>query len=152
MSKTSNKHPFDLSTLDIKHLRRIIDLMNDTKLSEFEIEREGIRLRLRRGGEAPTVSMTSTDVSSSVSQQPAAKQEQPALTAPLVGTFYQAASPDAAPFVNVGDKIKKGQVVGIIEAMKTMNQVEADKAGTVVQILVENGQPVEFGQPLMTLE
>ncbi len=123
-------------------------------LEELEIEQDGRRLRLRKPGlmMANMVASTPTAAAPAV----AAPQAAPAETghiykAQLVGTFYSASGPDAAPFVQVGTAVKMGQVLGIIEAMKTMNQVTADVDGTIQKIMVKNGQAVEFGQPLFVI-
>jgi acetyl-CoA carboxylase biotin carboxyl carrier protein len=138
-----------------REIRRLADLLRDYGLSEVEVEREGVRVRLRResGPGAPPPS-GSVAASAPVSAAAPAASEAHLLTieAPMVGTFYRAPSPDAAPFVREGDRVKKGQVVCIIEAMKLMNEIESKVAGRVVKVLVENTQPVEYGQPLFLLE
>jgi acetyl-CoA carboxylase biotin carboxyl carrier protein len=147
-----------------REIRRLADLLRDYGLSEVEVEREGVRVRLRRellplaspsaspdGSRAPAAAAPST---APVAAAAPGGGEARLLTveAPLVGTFYRAPSPDAAPFVRDGDRVKKGQVVCIIEAMKLMNEIESKVAGRVVKVLVENAQPVEYGQPLFLLE
>ena len=145
-----------------REIRRLADLLRDYGLTEVEIEREGVRVRLRR---EPAVA-AAPPAGSVVSASPAAVASAPAasaapaaseahlltIEAPMVGTFYRSASPDAQPFVRDGDRVKKGQVVCIIEAMKLMNEIESKVAGRVVKVLVENTQPVEYGQPLFLLE
>ena len=145
-----------------REIRRLADLLRDYGLSEVEVEREGVRVRLRREpapvtpipagpgvrGPAPPAGATPA-----VSAEPAADEAHMlTIEAPMVGTFYRAASPDAPPFVRDGDRVKKGQVVCIIEAMKLMNEIESKVAGRLVKVLVENTQPVEYGQPLFLLE
>jgi acetyl-CoA carboxylase biotin carboxyl carrier protein len=142
-----------------REIRRLADLLREYGLSEVEVEREGVRVRLRRELAAPSAAPA---VPASASVAPAlpmaaaasAAGEAHLLTieAPMVGTFYQAPSPDASPFIRDGDRVKKGQVVCIIEAMKLMNEIESKVAGRVVKVLVENAQPVEYGQPLFLLE
>jgi acetyl-CoA carboxylase biotin carboxyl carrier protein len=142
-----------------REIRRLADLLREYGLSEVEVEREGVRVRLRRDLAAPSAA---PGVPASASVAPAlpmvaaapAADEAHLLTieAPMVGTFYQAPSPDASPFIRDGDRVKKGQVVCIIEAMKLMNEIESKVAGRVVKVLVENAQPVEYGQPLFLLE
>ncbi len=142
-----------------REIRRLADLLRDYGLTEVEVEREGVRVRLRREPAALAAPPAGSAVSASAAAAPAvsaasAASEAHLLTieAPMVGTFYRAPSPDAQPFVRDGDRVKKGQVVCIIEAMKLMNEIESKVAGRVVKVLVENTQPVEYGQPLFLLE
>jgi acetyl-CoA carboxylase biotin carboxyl carrier protein len=139
-----------------REIRRLADLLRDYGLTEVEVEREGVRVRLRREPAAPSagsVVAAPAAASPAVSAVPAASEAHLlTIEAPMVGTFYRAPSPDAQPFVRDGDRVKKGQVVCIIEAMKLMNEIESKVAGRVVKVLVENTQPVEFGQPLFLLE
>ena len=142
-----------------REIRRLADLLRDYGLTEVEVEREGVRVRLRREPAAPAASSAGSVVAAPAAASPAvsavpAASEAHLLTieAPMVGTFYRAPSPDAQPFVRDGDRVKKGQVVCIIEAMKLMNEIESKVAGRVVKVLVENTQPVEYGQPLFLLE
>ncbi len=142
-----------------REIRRLADLLRDYGLTEVEVEREGVRVRLRREPAAvaapPAVSGAPAPASSAVAVAATPKANEAHLLtieAPMVGTFYRAPSPDAQPFVRDGDRVKKGQVVCIIEAMKLMNEIESKVAGRVVKVLVENTQPVEYGQPLFLLE
>ena len=145
-----------------REIRRLADLLRDYGLTEVEVEREGVRVRLRRepaalaapsAGSAAATSAAAAAASPAVSAEPAASEAHLlTIEAPMVGTFYRAPSPDAQPFVRDGDRVKKGQVVCIIEAMKLMNEIESKVAGRVVKVLVENTQPVEYGQPLFLLE
>ena len=142
-----------------REIRRLADLLRDYGLTEVEVEREGVRVRLRREPGAPAVPSAGSVVAAPAAASPVvsaapAASEAHLLTieAPMVGTFYRAPSPDAQPFVRDGDRVKKGQVVCIIEAMKLMNEIESKIAGRVVKVLVENTQPVEYGQPLFLLE
>ena len=139
-----------------REIRRLADLLRDYGLTEVEVEREGVRIRLRRDL-APAPSTSTAIPASSAAPTPAAIGTIPeahllTIEAPMVGTFYRSPSPDAQPFVRDGDRVKKGQVVCIIEAMKLMNEIESKVAGRVVKVLVENAQPVEYGQPLILLE
>jgi acetyl-CoA carboxylase biotin carboxyl carrier protein len=143
-----------------RELRRLAELLREYDLTEIEVEREGVRVRLRRGHAPVAVPAAAAPPAPA----PVAALPLPApasagdaahlltIEAPMVGTFYRAASPDTPPFVVEGDRVKKGQVVCIIEAMKLMNEVEAKVAGRLVSVLVENAQPVEYGQPLFLLE
>ena len=143
-----------------REIRRLADLLRDYSLTEVEVEREGVRIRLRRDLPPPAVPSAGpvpappTAATAPTPLEATAAGEAHLLTveAPMVGTFYRAPSPDAPPFVRQGDRVKKGQVVCIIEAMKLMNEIESKVAGRVVKVLVENTQPVEYGQPLFLLE
>ena len=143
-----------------REIRRLADLLREYGLTEIEIEREGVRVRLRRELAGPVAAPTAAAASAAPAQVEAVAAAMPAasqahlltIEAPMVGTFYRAPSPDAQPFVREGDRVKKGQVVCIIEAMKLMNEIESKVAGRVVKVLVENSQPVEYGQPLFLLE
>jgi acetyl-CoA carboxylase biotin carboxyl carrier protein len=146
--RTAQSAPYDEQT--IRGLARLLD---ETGLTEIEIERAGERIRIGRTARAVTVS---TPALGQVPVTPVAAAD-PAkhpgvVPSPMVGTAYLAPSPGAKPFVEVGQAVKAGDTVLIIEAMKTMNQIPAPRGGTVTQILVEDGQPVEFGEPLMIIE
>jgi acetyl-CoA carboxylase biotin carboxyl carrier protein len=151
--------------VDLREIRRLAELLKEYGLSEVEVDRKGVRIRLRR--EAPPVAAAASGrigaapaspaiaISAAGAAAPASGANEAHLLtieAPMVGTFYRAPSPDAQPFVRDGDRVKKGQVVCIIEAMKLMNEIESKVAGRVVKVLVENSQPVEYGQPLFLLE
>ncbi|ABX88132.1 acetyl-CoA carboxylase biotin carboxyl carrier protein subunit [Yersinia pestis] len=154
--------------MDIRKIKKLIELVEESGISELEISEGEESVRISRAPAAPNYPMM---------QQPyafAAPQQQPALAAavapapvaeaapaaisghivcsPMVGTFYRTPSPDAKAFVEVGQKVSVGDTLCIVEAMKMMNQIEADKSGTVKAILVENGQPVEFDEPLVVIE
>ncbi len=138
-------------------IRRLAALLEETGLSEIEFEADGKRIRVGRGGgsvaagPAPT---TATPAGAPVPGAPPGAEAVPAgaVTSPMVGTVYMAAEPGAASLVKVGDKVTEGQTLLIIEAMKVMNPLASPRAGTVTQILVDDGQPVEFGEPLLILE
>jgi acetyl-CoA carboxylase biotin carboxyl carrier protein len=140
--------------VNLKELRALLRLLEKRNVSEFEFEDAQIRFRLVRGGEGrkiarsepPPVLSSPGSAAAGVPASPSDATE--FVTSPFVGTFYRSASPDAPPFVDVGSKIREGQALCIIEAMKLMNEIEADCAGTILDILVENGKPVEFGQKL----
>lgn len=155
--------------MDLQFVRKCIKIVNDAQIAELEIEEDGKRLRITRSF-APDASSLAVAVppvqhvqAAAPMAAPSAPVDAPAPAAPpaashhevrspIVGTFYRSSSPDAAPFVQVGDMVSKGQVVGIIEAMKIMNEIESDAAGRVVKILVDNAQPVEYNQPLLLVE
>ena len=135
-------------------VRKLAALLKDTGLSEIEFESEGQRIRVNSGQGVPMVQMPAAAAPAAVAA-PAAKPDGPpagALTSPMVGTAYLAAEPGAAPFVKVGDRVNKGQTVLIIEAMKVMNPIQAPVAGVVKDILITDGQPVEFGEALMIIQ
>ena len=144
-----------------REIRRLADLLRDYGLTEVEVEREGVRVRLRRelaagrGSDRRRGLRARRGVGVLGGRRGArrrARRISSRSRRPMVGTFYRAPSPDAQPFVREGDRVKKGQVVCIIEAMKLMNEIESKVAGRVVKVLVENAQPVEYGQPLFLLE
>ena len=142
--------------MDIEYIKQIADVMEEKSLTELAIEDNGQKISLKKGSFSsaavvtPVVEQLIEVEEEKVSEQPSKKATP--ITSPMVGTFYSAASPDAEPFVQVGDVIRPGQVVCIIEAMKLMNEIEADVSGKVVEICVENGQTIEFGQVLMYIE
>ena len=128
-------------------VEEVVDLATRHNLAELEVEAGGTRIRVVRERAAVMLPRHAED-RRAVEDVAAAAANLVTIEAPMVGTFYRASAPDAAPFVNEGDIVKEGQVLCIIEAMKLMNEIEAKAAGRVERILVENGQPVEYGQPL----
>ncbi len=150
--------------MDLRKLKTLIDLVSDSNVSELEItEAEGkVRIVKSMGVVAPVVMQQAAPVA--VASAPVAAPavvETPAapvapaghpIKSPMVGTFYRSSSPGAAPFVQIGSVVKEGDTLCIIEAMKILNEIESDKSGTVTQILCENGQAVEYGQPLFIIE
>ena len=154
------QNPGDI--FDVKKVRRLIELMKEHDLSELDLKQADNRVRIRRGGEvvaysAPAVAAARPAVASQAAE-PAAAAPSAAdarmlvVKSPMVGTFYRASGPDAAPFVKVGDRIGPEKTVCIVEAMKVFNEIPAGVSGQVVAILVENGAPVEFGQPLIKVD
>jgi acetyl-CoA carboxylase biotin carboxyl carrier protein len=133
-------------------LDELAQWLEGSAMAEVEIEHEGLKLRLKKPGVEGVYAAAPAPIAAAPAV-PVAAPEAPANTfnSPLVGTFFAASSPEAAPFVTVGARVEVGQVLGIIEAMKTMNQLTAESAGTVQKILVKNGSPVEFGQPLFVI-
>jgi len=150
--------------MDLRKLKTLIDLVSDSNVSELEItEAEGkVRIVKSMGVAAPVVLQQSAPVlAAPVAVAAAPVAEAPvvaepavghAVKSPMVGTFYRSSSPGAAPFIQIGSVVKEGDTLCIIEAMKILNEIESDKAGTVTQILCENGQAVEYGQPLFIVE
>jgi len=139
-------------------IRDLARLLEETGLSDIEVEQDGMRIRVGRGGgrgvNAPSaMPAPPASAPAPIAAAPADPAKHPgAVASPMVGTAYMAPSPGAKPFVDVGSTVKAGETLLIIEAMKTMNQIPAPRSGTVTQILVEDGQPVEFGEALLIIE
>ena len=152
--KTAAKFKSDDSAL----IRELALLLDETSLTEIEIERAGLRVRVARNLSIAASVPASVQVPAAAPSSPAPvasadiAKHPGAVPSPMVGTAYWASEPGAKPFVEVGAKVSVGQTLLIIEAMKTMNQIPSPRAGTVTQILVEDGQPVEFGEPLVIIE
>lgn len=144
--------------MEFKEIKQIVDLMKRSDLSEFELEKESFRLRICRGAShaafvpAPVQNTAPAPVALTEALTEARPADESKLVkSPMVGTFYAAPSPDSSPFVKVGDTVGEDSVLCIIEAMKVMNEIKAEKRGAIAEILVENGESVEFGQPLFRL-
>lgn len=153
--------------MDLRKLKKLIDLVQESGIAELEITEGEEKVKIVRGGvatvapahgSAPLPPAAPAAAAASAATGPAAPATEPSsapeghvVKAPMVGTFYRSPSPDSKAFVEVGQTIKEGQTICIIEAMKLMNEIEADASGVVKAILVENGQPVEYGQPLFIL-
>ena len=154
--------------MDLRKLKTLIDLVSESNISELEITEADGKVRIVKAdpaaamaqpiyAHAPAAPAISAAPPMAVPAAAAAPAAAPVETghvvkSPMVGTFYRASGPNAKPFGDVGQQIKEGEPICIIEAMKIMNEIEADKTGTITKILVENGQPVEFGQPLFVIE
>jgi len=155
--------------LDLKQIKQIIDLMKRSELTEFAVEEEGFKLKIRRGpngfpvvasngGPSPSATpepMTSAPISGGPATATSDAKEEPGITyikAPMVGTFYRSPSPESPPFVEANAKVTENTVICIIEAMKIMNEIQAEAKGTVLDVMVENGQPVEYGQRLFKIK
>ena len=149
--------------MDLRKLKKLIDLVEESGIAELEITEGEEKVRINRGGTATVTStvapavtalpaITSTPaIANGELALPAPPPDGHVLKAPMVGTFYRSASPGAKPFVEIGQAVTKGETVCIIEAMKLLNEIEADRSGTIKAILVENGQPVEYGHPLIVI-
>jgi acetyl-CoA carboxylase biotin carboxyl carrier protein len=151
---TTKSKPGDTSR-DSALIRELALLLDETNLTEIEIERAGLRVRVARNiSIAAAASYHPAPQASAANPPPAADiaKHPGVVPSPMVGTVYWASEPGAKPFVEVGAKVTAGQTLLIIEAMKTMNQIPSPRAGTVTQILIEDGQPVEFGEPLVIIE
>lgn len=168
--------------MDLKEIRQIVDLMTKNGLTFFHMEREGVKLKLRRGGDfeavkdllshlpaampqpmamaAPAMAMPVQSVApapnaGAAAEIPAASASEPSgptINSPMVGTFYRSPAPGEKSFVNIGDQVDENTTVCIIEAMKVMNEIKAEARGTVVRVLAEDGKPVQYGQPLFELK
>ena len=155
--------------MDLRKLKKLIDLVQESGIAELEITEGEEKVKIVKGGAVVVSSATlpAAPVAPAVAAAPPAAPAAPSVAAapaepepgqeghvvkaPMVGTFYRSSSPDAKPFIEVGQAVKEGDTICIIEAMKLMNEIEADASGVVKAILVENGQPVEYGQPLFIL-
>ena len=152
--------------MDLRKLKTLIDLVSESNISELEITETEGKVRIVKGGTAAPVQYVQTlatpAAAPAIGAAPAATSPAAApaeaaasghaVKSPMVGTFYRSSSPGAPAFVEIGSQVKEGDTVCIIEAMKILNEIEADKAGTVTQILVENGQAVEYGEPLFKIK
>lgn len=157
--------------MNLKEIKELIDILKDTDVSEIELEKAGTKIRIKMSAEGPVQFVEHVSVperrqdgpvravspvspphrEAETKDEPEAKNVM-VVNSPIVGTFYRSPSPDSPSYVEVGDVVKKGQVLCIIEAMKLMNEIEADVSGKIVKILAENAQPVEYGEPLFHIE
>ncbi|MEK7953511.1 acetyl-CoA carboxylase biotin carboxyl carrier protein [Luteolibacter soli] len=154
--------------MDLKEIRKIVELMNEHGLTLFDMSKEGFQLKLRKGQDveslrgllgslpaaAPAYAPAPAAAPAAAAATPAAapKEEGTAITSPMVGTFYRKPGPDSPDFVNVGDAVSEGQTLCIIEAMKVMNEIKAEKSGTITAILVNDATPVQFGDALFRIK
>ena len=155
--------------MDLKDIKAIIDLMKKNSVSEFELEKQDFKIRLKRGPSngggtsvsyedapvltyvPPTVAVPTPGMPVPAAAAPATASSELDIKSPMIGTFYRAPSPESAPYIEVGAEVNPETVVCIIEAMKVMNEIKAEAKGIITQVLVENAKPVEFGQPLFKL-
>jgi acetyl-CoA carboxylase biotin carboxyl carrier protein len=147
-AKTAEARP----AIDKELIRELAQLLDETKLTEIEIERDGLRVRVGRGATAVAAAVPAAPVPAAAAAPTDPAKHPGAVTSPMVGTAYMGPAPGAKPFVDVGSKVVAGETLLIVEAMKTMNQIPAPRSGTVTKILIEDAQPVEFGEPLMIIE
>ncbi|MBU2541178.1 MAG: acetyl-CoA carboxylase biotin carboxyl carrier protein [Candidatus Omnitrophica bacterium] len=152
--------------MNIREIKEMLSLMNENNLAEFEFEKDGMRIRLKKGtGSQYEVSTTQPDGEQTKEILDAQKQQAKSsseaskevkglieIKVPMVGTFYRAPSPETPPYIEVGQVISKGQIICIVEAMKLMNEIKSEHKGKIVEILVNNAEPVEYGQVIMRLE
>ena len=151
--------------MDLDHLKQILDLVREHELSEFEVEQDGLRLKVKKHASGTVVTVPATVAAPMMAPSPAAASAPPVavggapevdvelavVKSPIVGTFYRSAEPGAPPFVEVGTTVKKGQVLCIIEAMKLMNEIDCEYDGEIVNVYVENGQAVQYGERLFAI-
>ncbi len=145
---------------DVKRIRRLVELMNEHELAEIDLRQADQRIRLKKGGEPivtlgdarPTTSTAPVAAGDHALAAAKAQEDLVVIKSPMIGTFYASASPETPPFVKVGDHVGPTSPVCIIEAMKVFNEIPAEVSGQVVAVLVENGEPVEFGQPLFKID
>jgi acetyl-CoA carboxylase biotin carboxyl carrier protein len=158
--------------VDISDLKEILRILEEQDITEFELEQDGVKLRVCRASTAPVTAVVHAPVAAAAAASspapppapiaapapvapdtaaPAAGPSGTVVKSPIVGTFYRAPDPNSPPFVSVGDRVKVGQVLCIVEAMKLMNEIEAELAGEVLAVHPENGQPVQYGDPLFTI-
>ena len=153
--------------MDFDQLKQILDLVREHELSEFEVEQDGLRLKIRKDASGAFVQVPMQHVHAPAAPAPAAPAAPAAVSAPagtaevdvtlavvkspIVGTFYRSSEPGAPPFAEVGTAVKKGQVLCIIEAMKLMNEIDSEYEGEIVNVYVENGQPVQYGERLFAI-
>jgi acetyl-CoA carboxylase biotin carboxyl carrier protein len=158
--------------MNLKELKELIEFLEEKNIAEFELERGDVKVRIRRAGEhpvahaqgeprfyavapapapAPEIGAAPVTTAPAAPVQPAAEEGLHMVKSPIVGTFYEAPSPGAPPFVKAGDQVEVGQVLCIVEAMKLLNEIESDVAGEIVKKLASNGQPIEYGQDLFVI-
>lgn len=150
------------SGIDQQLIRDLAEILNETNLSEIEVEQDDLRVRVSRQvavqpfihaqAPAPAAAAPAQPAAAAAAEKPAGTDNKNAVPSPMVGTIYMAPAPGAKPFIEVGQTVKQGQTLLIVEAMKTMNQIPSPRSGTVTAILVEDSQPVEFGEPLVVIE
>jgi len=151
--------------LDLDQLKKILDLVREHELAEFEVEHDGLRLKIRKDSAGTIMTHTMEQPTTAAPAVPIAAPQAPAaapvlaedeielavVKSPIVGTFYRSAEPGAAAFVEIGSTVKKGQVICIIEAMKLMNEIDSEYEGEIINVYVENGQPVQYGERLFAI-
>ncbi|MBM4146006.1 MAG: acetyl-CoA carboxylase biotin carboxyl carrier protein [Nitrospira sp.] len=143
--------------MELEDLKELLELLKDTDITELQVEKDGTKVKIKREKIFSSLEMPLHKPSAALREKITAEAEEETqrlvtITSPIVGTFYRTPSPEAVPFVEIGAKVNKGQVLCIVEAMKLMNEIESDVDGIVVKILVESGQPVEYGEPLFLID
>lgn len=149
--------------MNLEEIKQLIDLANESGVAEIEVQRGENRVRIRRavvgvqdyvvsgGSGAPALAPPPNEPAAIATEKPAADANLITVKSPIVGTYYESSSPGSAPFVSIGDSVKPGQVLCIIESMKLMNEIECEHSGIIVSVFMENAQPVEYGEPLMAI-
>jgi acetyl-CoA carboxylase biotin carboxyl carrier protein len=141
--------------MELEDLKELIEYLKETDITEISIEKDGIKVKIKREKILSPMDISVQKLGSLHEKVTGETEEETrviTVTSPIVGTFFRAPSPEADPFVETGSKVKKGQVLCIVEAMKLMNEIESEVDGDVIKILVDNGQPVEYGEPLFLIE
>jgi acetyl-CoA carboxylase biotin carboxyl carrier protein len=141
--------------MELEDLKELIEYLKETDITEISIEKDGIKVKIKREKILSPMDISVQKLGSLHEKVTGETEEETrviTVTSPIVGTFFRAPSPEADPFVETGSKVKKGQVLCIVEAMKLMNEIESEVDGVVIKILVDNGQPVEYGEPLFLIE
>jgi acetyl-CoA carboxylase biotin carboxyl carrier protein len=141
--------------MELNEIKQLMELLKDTDITELQIERDGAKLKIKRERFVSSFEITppaKQAVPAEVKEEPEETQKLATITSPIVGIFHRSPAPETPPFVEAGSTVKKGQVLCIVEAMKLMNEIESDVDGIVTKILVENGQPIEYGEPLFLIE
>jgi acetyl-CoA carboxylase biotin carboxyl carrier protein len=143
--------------MELEEIRQLIDLLKETDITEIQVERDGVKLKIKRERFMRSFEIGSQTVKQAGASAEAKEEAEDAqrlitITSPIVGVFHRSPAPEAPPFVEAGSAVKKGQVLCIVEAMKLMNEIESDADGVISKILIENGQPVEYGEPLFLIE
>jgi acetyl-CoA carboxylase biotin carboxyl carrier protein len=141
--------------MELEDLKELIEYLKETDITEISIEKDGIKVKIKREKMLSPMDISVQKLGSLHEKVTGETEEETrviTVTSPIVGTFFRAPSPEADPFVETGSKVKKGQVLCIVEAMKLMNEIESEVDGVVIKILVDNGQPVEYGEPLFLIE
>jgi len=141
--------------MELEDLKELIEYLKETDITEISIEKDGIKVKIKREKMLSPMEISVQKLGSlqeKVTRETEEETRVITVTSPIVGTFFRAPSPEADPFVETGSKVKKGQVLCIVEAMKLMNEIESEIDGVVIKILVDNGQPVEYGEPLFLIE
>ena len=141
--------------MELEDLKELIEYLKETDITEISIEKDGIKVKIKREKMLSPMDISVQKLGSLHEKATTETEEETrviTVTSPIVGTFFRAPSPEADPFVETGSKVKKGQVLCIVEAMKLMNEIESEIDGVLIKILVDNGQPVEYGEPLFLIE
>ena len=143
--------------MELDEIKKLMEFLKDSDITELQIEKEGSKLKIKRDKfmsafEHSAIVSKPASVSAEENAETVDEQKLNTINSPIVGIYYSAQSPESPPFVSIGSRVTKGQVLCIVEAMKLMNEIESDTDGTIAKILIENGQPVEYGEPLFLID